>query len=193
METKIHILVVEDDEILSANLTAAIEDRGCAVVGPVASVTDALALLQRTEVSAAVLDANLLDRDVSPVALQLIELAIPFVIHTGFGLPDELAAVFPHVSVIMKPTDPDDVVVQLLTQADLLRNSGQRRPNDIVDAIDEPQAREAKIARIAAALFDQFNAKAITLARRQQADAIGEARTTWTGIIGELERLGSCG
>lgn len=45
MADRLRILIVEDDDILSANLFTAIEDRNCSVVGPVATVADALALL----------------------------------------------------------------------------------------------------------------------------------------------------
>jgi len=67
-------------------------------------------------VAAAILDANLLDRDVTPLALELIDKAVPFIIHTGTGLPDALAAQFPHLPVVMKPTRSTQVLAALLQQ-----------------------------------------------------------------------------
>lgn len=177
------ILIVEDDDVLAMNLAAAVEDRRCSVAGPVATVTQALAALDAAWVDAAVLDANLLDGDVTPVAMALIERAIPFVIHTGIGLPAELASVFPHVSVIMKPADPDDVVACLLGQLEKLRGPPSDGAIPPVEAEQGGDVRSRQIGRIASALFDQFGDKAIMLARRQAADAVGDALATWSAII----------
>jgi DNA-binding NtrC family response regulator len=186
MADKVSVLIVEDDKILAMNLVAAAEDRGCTAVGPEASVADALAVLRQTRVDAAVLDANLLDRDVTPVAMALIEQAIPFVIHTGKGLPEELAAVFPHVSVIMKPADPDDVVAQVLSQLEQLRAAGRKTAPSPTHAASAHHTRARTITKVAGVLFDQFGDQAIVLARRQAADASDDVLATWSDIIANL-------
>lgn len=108
------ILIVEDNVYLALDLAMAIEDANGRVAGPVASVADALALLASTKISAAVLDCELIDPDVTPIAMQLIEEGVPFVIHKGGDLPPALAAMTPcDVPVLSKPLKPS-VVVQLL-------------------------------------------------------------------------------
>jgi DNA-binding NtrC family response regulator len=184
----LRILIVEDDEILGMNLAAAVEDRHCAPTGPVATVADALARIATLDVGGAILDASLLDRDVTPVAMELIERAIPFVIHTGVGLPAELATVFPHVSVIMKPTDPDDVVVQLLSQVQALRAPRREVATADTDASDQRPNRPRRVELVATALLNQFGDKAIVLARRQAANAAGDVLESWLDIIEHLRK-----
>jgi DNA-binding response OmpR family regulator len=112
------ILIVEDETMVALGLAAAVEDLDGRVVGPVATVADALLLLAEKPVAAAVLDANLIDRDVTPLALALLEKAVPFVVHSGTGLPDDLAAAHPNLMVVMKPASPNIVLANLFDQID---------------------------------------------------------------------------
>jgi DNA-binding LytR/AlgR family response regulator len=127
MRDRLPILIVEDEALIALDLAWAIEDAKDEVVGPVATVAEALKLLQllqllqQREIGAAVLDANLLDRDITPVALALIEKHIPFVIHSAIGVPDELRDAFPDLPQVRKPTPPAVVVAQLEAEIDALR------------------------------------------------------------------------
>jgi DNA-binding response OmpR family regulator len=97
------ILVAEDEPFIALDLAYAIEDAGGEVVGPAASVKEALDLLETRPVAAAILDVNLADRDISPLAEILLGRGIPIIIQTGVGLPAELAARFPDLVVRIKP------------------------------------------------------------------------------------------
>lgn len=110
------ILIVEDEHFIAMDLAIAIEDLGGCAVGPVATVAEALALLVSETIKAAILDANLLDRDVTPLALLLVERAVPFVIHTGTGMPPTLAETHPDLPVVMKPARSTAVLAALLQQ-----------------------------------------------------------------------------
>ncbi len=79
------ILVAEDEPFVASDLALAIEDVGGEVVGPVASVSGALALLEKRPVVAAILDVNLTDRNISPVVEILLGLDIPIIVQTGVG------------------------------------------------------------------------------------------------------------
>jgi len=105
------VLLVEDDFFTAFDLAAEISRAGGQVVGPYASVSACLDALQTEPVEVAVLDANLADRDVTPVALLLIEREIPLVLHTGIGMPPELRRLHPNLPVLMKPADPQSVIV----------------------------------------------------------------------------------
>lgn len=107
------ILIVEDEPFIALDLELAIEDAGGEVVGPAASVEEALALLDARPVAAAILDVNLVDGDISPVAEILIERGIPFILQTGVGLPPELAR-FPDLVVCIKPCVAAQLAVQLV-------------------------------------------------------------------------------
>jgi DNA-binding NtrC family response regulator len=111
---KLSLLIVEDDEAVGLNLAAAAEDVGAAVVGPLSSVAEALVRLDSGGIDGAVIDVRLQDRDVTPVALRLIEKGVPFVIHSGYALPDGLAAMYLEPRVVMKPADPELVMNHVL-------------------------------------------------------------------------------
>jgi ActR/RegA family two-component response regulator len=110
------VLIVEDEPLIAMTIAQAILDAEGEVVGPVATVTEALAILEMQAVAAAVLDAKLADRDVTPVAIVLSRAQVPFVVFTGTGLPAELAAILPHTPVVMKPATMDAVLAVLAEQ-----------------------------------------------------------------------------
>jgi ActR/RegA family two-component response regulator len=118
MPPKHRILIVEDEAIIALDLADAVADVEAEVVGPVASVAEALALLATTPINGAVLDANLFDGVVTPLALHLLDLGVPFVIHTGTGLPIDLAARPRDVPLVMKPAKATSVVATLMQKLD---------------------------------------------------------------------------
>lgn len=79
-------LVVEDEYLIAADLAAFLEAQGIEVVGPAASVNEALALLESDgdRLDGAVLDINLQDDRVYPVADVLRSRGVPFVFTTGY-------------------------------------------------------------------------------------------------------------
>lgn len=119
------ILIVEDEAFIAIDLADAITDRNGFAIGPVATVAEALALLEQGSVDAAILDANLLDCDVTPVALRLMEMGVAFLIHSATGVPADLAALHPDVRCVRKPARPAAVVTLLLEH---IAASRQRPP-----------------------------------------------------------------
>ena len=71
------ILIVEDNVYLALDLSNAIEDCNGRVVGPVRTVAEALSLIESHELSGAVLDYHLEDRDSSPIAACLAGEGVP--------------------------------------------------------------------------------------------------------------------
>lgn len=107
------ILVAEDETYIALDLVFAIEDAGGQVVGPAASVAEALALLQSNAVAGAILDVNLADGDISPVVETLAALGIPTILQTGVGLPPALEARFPLLVVHIKPCNSEGLIMEL--------------------------------------------------------------------------------
>ena len=99
----LRLLLVEDEYVLALGLADALADLGVVVVGPVATVEDALALVQRVpEIDGAVLDVNLGREVAYPVADALLARGIPFLFATANDrarLPERFA----HVTVCRKP------------------------------------------------------------------------------------------
>jgi len=109
------VLIAEDEPFIALDLALAIEDFGGTVVGPAATVEEALALIDGQAVAAAILDVNLGAQDISPVAEILLTHNIPVIIQTGVEVPPGLAARFPDLIVHIKPCVAAELVAQLVT------------------------------------------------------------------------------
>ena len=102
------ILVVEDEYFLADETRRKLEVLAAEVIGPVASVEDAIALIEAEIVDGAILDVYLGDEFVFPVADKLEALDIPFVFATGYDqsvLPDG----FPGFLLCEKPTELSNI------------------------------------------------------------------------------------
>ena len=106
IDNKDLILVVEDEMFIAMELERVLEDGGFLVQGPAASVSAALDLLEQECPKAAVLDFNLGREKVTPVALKLQSLGIPFVL-TSASTEAEIARyeVLASATNLGKPTD----------------------------------------------------------------------------------------
>jgi DNA-binding LytR/AlgR family response regulator len=115
------LLVVEDEYLIAADLTASLESIGVEVVGPAASVEEALTLVANDgdRLDGAVLDINLRNERVYPVADVLAARGVPFVFTTGY---DAVAVPSPYADAprCEKPVDK----AQLLRW---LSNTGSRK------------------------------------------------------------------
>lgn len=107
------VLVAEDQIFIALDLALAVEDAGGEVAGPVASIKLAFALIEARPITAAILDYNLTDGDVTPVATLLLDAGIPTIIQSGVGIPPELALRFPDLVVYIKPYVTADLVSKL--------------------------------------------------------------------------------
>ena len=104
------ILILEDEAIPALDLATAVERAGGIAIGPAGTIAAALALLDEQDVSGAILDANLPDGELTPVAIRLLERRIPIIVHSGVGAPQELRQLYPDVPVYVKPTGSDRLV-----------------------------------------------------------------------------------
>jgi CheY-like chemotaxis protein len=98
----LRLLLVEDESHVAMLIEDMLADMGCDVVASIARVSEALRLLEATDIDAAVLDTNVAGEKVFPVAERLRERAIPFVFATGYGA-DGVLADLPTYPVIAKP------------------------------------------------------------------------------------------
>lgn len=109
-----NFLVVEDEYLLADDIASRFRSEGAEVVGPAASVDDALDLLDAgAAVDGAVLDLNLQGEKAFPVADLLVQRNVPFVFATGYdssAIPERFAG----VTRCEKPVDPATVIRALL-------------------------------------------------------------------------------
>lgn len=109
MSRAARILVVEDEAIVGMLIEDTLSDAGFKVLGPAATVADAMALLDADRPAGAVLDINLGGETSTPVADRLAADGIPFLICSGYGasgVPPRHAA----RPVLAKPYDPGELL-----------------------------------------------------------------------------------
>ena len=99
------ILVVEDDAMQALDLAASLSEYGAAVLGPVASLSEASDLASESGCDAAILDLRLQDRNASALARQLLERGIPFIIYTGYPDSAFFRSEWPGYELVAKPAD----------------------------------------------------------------------------------------
>ena len=109
----VSVLVAEDQTCIALDLALAVEDAGGKVVGPAASCEAAMTLLSTGIVGAAILDVDLVDGDCSALVEVLVDLRVPFIIHTAVDLPPALTTRFSGLVVQIKPCPPAILVARL--------------------------------------------------------------------------------
>lgn len=82
-----NVLVVEDDYFIACDLCSMLTNSGYTVIGPAATATDALTLIDSTPPHAAVLDVNLGDHRVTPVVQELARRKIPYILTSAYNSP----------------------------------------------------------------------------------------------------------
>lgn len=78
------VLVVEDEMLVAWPLEDMLVELGCMVIGPAASVNQALAMIEANAIDVAVLDVNLNGEMSYPIADALASRGVPFVFVTGY-------------------------------------------------------------------------------------------------------------
>jgi len=100
------VLVVEDEFLIAMDLTLLLERRGWYVLGPAATVDEALRLLDDERPAVALLDITLNNGTVTPVAEALRARNVPFIVASAHNRPElvggEVLAGAPNVG---KPTE----------------------------------------------------------------------------------------
>ena len=87
------VLVVEDELLIAVTLEDVLQDLGCEIVGPVATMEKALKLAREETFDVAILDVTIRGGKVYPVAELLLARGIPFMLASGYGdwaLPEAL-------------------------------------------------------------------------------------------------------
>ncbi|HEV8449568.1 MAG TPA: response regulator [Gemmatimonadaceae bacterium] len=107
-----HILVIEDEHIVAEALSRCLRTCGAEIIGPAATVEQALKLIEsNAQIDGALLDIDLRGVRAYAVADDLIARGVPFVFATGYEttIPDR----YRHVTVIQKPFDVAETAAAL--------------------------------------------------------------------------------
>jgi len=79
------VLVVEDEMLVALLIEDVLSEAGCVVVGPYARLAPALAAATTENIDAALLDVNVANEKIFPVAYVLEARGVPFLFVTGYG------------------------------------------------------------------------------------------------------------
>ena len=107
------VLIVEDEAFVALDLKVALESYGVDVIGPIATLEDALSAVAQDDFDVAVVDVHLQGQDSFPAADILLAKGTPFVWHTGAAELDNFGDDYPDVPVLEKPTRADDIITVL--------------------------------------------------------------------------------
>ncbi|GAA0536086.1 DNA-binding response OmpR family regulator [Rhizomicrobium palustre] len=103
------ILVVEDEFLIGMQLQAVFEEEGAEVIGPCATLAEALERAREGDITGATLDFNLGKQLVTPVAELLTQRRVPFLF---YSVKTTHSALDPwrHLPLVQKPAAPDELV-----------------------------------------------------------------------------------
>ncbi|WP_284053029.1 response regulator [Stakelama marina] len=99
--------------LIALDLEDIVTAAGLSVDGPYARVADATEALKRQVPACAILDVQLLDGEVFPVAEKLAELSVPMIFHSGHAIEKEIRKRFPDADFCSKPSTPSDLTSKL--------------------------------------------------------------------------------
>lgn len=111
------VLVVEDEMLVAWLLEDMLVDFGCTVIGPAASVNQALAMIEANAIDVAVLDVNLNGEMSYPIADALATCSVPFVFVTGYD-KDRMLNGYQAFPMLQKPfhrAELSAILARLLT------------------------------------------------------------------------------
>jgi DNA-binding NtrC family response regulator len=104
------ILVIEDEPLISADLSNEINAEGAKVIGPVGTVEAALNVIGSIDsLDGAILDIKLMEKMSFQVADVLAAHHVPFIFWTGYPCDVVIPAHHAKVTCLEKPAKPHDV------------------------------------------------------------------------------------
>ena len=105
----LRVLIAEDNLFAAMELERVLLDLGCAPVGPVAQLDQALRLAQQEELDGALLDVDLRGEPVFAVAEELERRRIPVIFASGHDADDMFPKAFVRHPRLRKPFGESDI------------------------------------------------------------------------------------
>ncbi|EHP92744.1 transcriptional regulator, Crp/Fnr family [Methylorubrum extorquens DSM 13060] len=143
------VLLAEEFPLVGMDLSDTLEQAGYRVLGPAATATEALRLLEQERPTLAVIGIALTDKLCAELVHALRQRGVAFLVHSSYCQDDLLADAFRDVPWIIKPAPPEDVVSVLdelsLTAASVGREAAAAPPARMVEpdaALTNPLIRK---------------------------------------------------
>ncbi|WP_370187482.1 response regulator [Qipengyuania sp.] len=110
MGQQLRVLVAEDELIVGYDLCDTVAEAGYDVEGPFENLSSAMLAYQKAKPDIAILDVELGDGIVYPLAEQMIAEDVKVIFHSGKLTPVEVAQRFPDAQALHKPCPPAAVI-----------------------------------------------------------------------------------
>ena len=104
------MLIAEDEWIIGEDLCHTVAEAGYIVEGPYEDLESAMLAYQKTKPDIAILDVQLGDGIVYPLAEQMMAENVEVIFHSGQLTPEEVAIRFPRAQALQKPCPPAEVI-----------------------------------------------------------------------------------
>jgi len=108
------VLIMEDEFIVGLDLSDMTEELGFRVEGPFATISEGTRALEHFRPDAAILDVQLADGEVFPLADMLVRLGVPIIFHSGHADIASLLARYPEARSASKPCAAELIASYLL-------------------------------------------------------------------------------
>jgi DNA-binding response OmpR family regulator len=100
---------VEDELLVAFHVQDTVEAAGFHVDGPYVSVSEAILALEKQLPACAILDVQLTDGEVYPVANALRDAGVPVIFHSGHADAFALQSQYPEALICGKPCSPSEL------------------------------------------------------------------------------------
>ena len=104
------ILVAEDERIIGYDLCETMAEAGYDVEGPYPDISSAMLAYQKNKPDLAILDVQLGDGVVFPLAEKMMAEDVPVIFHSGHYTGEEVHARFPLSPALSKPAPPTQII-----------------------------------------------------------------------------------
>ncbi|TCD06378.1 response regulator [Erythrobacteraceae bacterium CFH 75059] len=104
------VLVAENEPVIALDLRDTVEEAGYIVEGPHERVDQAILAVQANRPDLAILDIELDDGMVYPLAERLAQEQIPFIFHSGRTPLPDTSDRFPGAPMLAKPCPPSEML-----------------------------------------------------------------------------------
>jgi PAS domain S-box-containing protein len=141
------VLLVEDEALVAMMTQEMLTSFGCSVVGPCATVASALVAAKDEAVDLALLDVNLGNEPVYPVADALAARGAPFIFLTGYD-SDHVDSRFRDAVVLQKPVDREALGAILASQSTRATSPAEARIAEEAEAPGAKPRRRNQYERI---------------------------------------------
>jgi len=105
-----HILVAEDESIIGFDLCETVQEAGYTAEGPHENLSSAMLAVQKHRPDLAILDVQLDDGVVFPLAEALIAEDVPVIFHSGQVSCEDAMQRYPGIPAMAKPCPPSRMI-----------------------------------------------------------------------------------